>query len=144
MTDSNDPRSVRARTGGRYRRRSASPRDYRLTPRFTDEELATIRNAAEAMDMTATGFCASAALAAAQPDTDDQHDITDEELAEMQRELYAARVAVNRAGVNLNQAVAELNTTGTPPVWLEDAVARSVKAVEELDEVVSRIHRRLA
>jgi hypothetical protein len=67
-----------------------------------------------------------------------------EELAELQRELFAARNPVNRTGVNLNQAVAEFNTTGQPPVWLEHAVNRVTGAVAGIDAVVARLHRRLA
>lgn len=66
-----------------------------------------------------------------------------EELAELQRELFAVRIAVNRTGVNLNQAVAALNSSGRPPVWLEYAVARVTRSVAEVDTVVARIHRRL-
>ncbi|GAA4737667.1 hypothetical protein Prum_067950 [Phytohabitans rumicis] len=62
----------------------------------------------------------------------------------MQRELFAARTAVNRTGTNLNQAVAQVNSTGQPPVWLEHAVDRVGNAVRELDALVGRIHRRLA
>jgi hypothetical protein len=58
----------------------------------------------------------------------------------MQRELFAARNAVNRTGVNLNQAIAQLNSTGQPPVWLEHAVNRVTRAVAEVDTVVARIH----
>jgi hypothetical protein len=53
-------------------------------------------------------------------------------------------VAINRGGTNLNQAVAELNTTGVPPVWLEHAVDRFIKALDELDAVTTQIHRRLS
>lgn len=113
-----------------------------------------IQEAADAADLTVAGFCGMAALAAARRintthsaerdngDSDGGPD--DDALAEMQRELYAARVAVNRAGTNLNQAVAELNTTGVPPIWLEHAVDRFIRALDELDAVVSRIHRRLS
>jgi hypothetical protein len=66
-----------------------------------------------------------------------------EELAELQRELFAARTAVNRTGVNLNQAVTTLNSTGQPPVWLEHAVQRVTRTLAEVDTVVTRIHRRL-
>src|SRR5204862_4727123 len=106
-------------------------------------ELARIEAAAEAAAMTLTGFCAMAALAAARGEPVDLPGglPSEEELGEMQRELYAARVAVNKAGTNLNQAVAQLNATGEPPVWLERAVARGMRAVEQLDAVVSRIHR---
>ncbi len=141
-------------SGRRYRQRGETARDHRLTPRFTDEELAAIRAAAEAAQMTLTGFCALAALAMArrqpgQPSPagespGDAAGLGAEELAEMQRELFAARNAVNRTGVNLNQAVAQLNSTGEAPVWLEHAVNRVANAVREVDAVVARIHRRLA
>jgi hypothetical protein len=48
-----------------------------------------------------------------------------DELAELQRELFAARVTINRNGTNLNQVVNAFNATGEPPVWLEHAVSRS-------------------
>ena len=82
--------------------------------------------------MTVTGFCALAALAFAcrepgqlsgQPSgMGDRSGLSVQELAELQRELFAARTAVNRTGVNLNQAVAALTSTGQAPVWLEHAV----------------------
>jgi hypothetical protein len=103
-----------------------------------------IRAAAEAAQVTLTGFCALAALAVARrkPGETAPGDARAgvEELAELQRELSAARNAVNRAGVNLNQAVAALNSNGRPPVWLEHAVDRVTRAVAEVDTVVARIH----
>jgi hypothetical protein len=123
-----------------------------LTPRFSDEELATIQAAAEVTQLTLTGFCALAALAAARRQPGSSYpagtaptsdDLDGEELAEMQREIFAARVAVNKAGASLNQAVAQLNATGVPPVWLERAVSRVEAALDEVDAVASRIHRRL-
>ena len=100
--------------------------------------------------MTVTGFCALAALAVARRESaalgeaGDGSGIGVEELAEMQRELFAARNAVNRTGVNLNQAVAQLNATGQPPVWLEHAVNRVTRAVDQVDAVAAQIHRRVA
>ena len=134
--------------GRRYRPRGASARERRLTPRFTDEELTAIRAAAEAAQVTLTGFCALAALAMARRSggsrsAGDTSAPGVEELAEMQRELFAARNAVNRTGVNLNQAVAALNASGQPPVWLEHAVDRVTRSVAEVDAVVTRIHRAL-
>jgi hypothetical protein len=123
-------------------------RDRRLTPRFSDGELSAIRAAADATQMTLTGFCAVVALAVArrwpgEAGRAGEAPVGVEELAELQRELFAARNAVNRGGVNLNQAVAALNSTGQPPVWLEHAVSRVVNAVREVDTVVARIHRLL-
>ena len=138
-----------AAPGRRYRPRGESIRDQRLTPRFTDAELSQIKAAADAAQMTVTGFCALAALAIARRRPGDPSRAAEapagvEELAELQRELFAARNGVNRTGVNLNQAVAALNSTGHPPVWLEHAVSRVVNAVAEVDTVVARIHRRLS
>jgi hypothetical protein len=132
----------------RYRPRGSAVRDQRLTPRFTDAELSAVRAAAEAAQMTVTGFCALAALALARRTPGEVGPAGEapagvQELAELQRELFAARNAVNRAGVNVNQAVAQLHSTGQPPVWLEQAVNRVTRAVAEVDTVVSRIHRRL-
>ena len=45
------------------------------------------------------------------------------------------RAQVRRYATNVNQAVAQLNATGSPPVWLEQAVARTDGAVERIDEV---------
>ena len=137
-----------AAPGRRYRPRGPSVRDHRLTPRFTEAELSQIKAAADAAQMTVTGFCALAALALArrtpgEPGNAGEAPAGVEELAELQRELFAARTAVNRTGVNLNQAVAQLNSTGAPPVWLQHAVARVTRAVAEVDTVVARIHRRL-
>jgi hypothetical protein len=139
--------------GRRYRARGSTARERRVTPRFTDAELSAIQAAADAAQMTVTGFCALAALALArrepgQPDrtggTRDGSGLAVEELAEMQRELFAARTAVNRTGVNLNQAVAALNSTGRAPVWLEHAVQRVTRAVGRVDAVAAELHRRLA
>ena len=132
----------------RYRPRGTSVRDQRLTPRFTDAELSAIKAAADAAQMTVTGFCALAALVVARRKPVEAGRAGKalagvEELAELQRELFAARNAVNRTGVNLNQAVAALNSTGQPPAWLEHAVNRVARAVAEVDTVVARIHRRL-
>lgn len=135
--------------GRRYRPRGEMVRDRRLTPRFTDAELSQIKTAADAAEMTVTGFCALAALAVARRQPGEADRVGEapagvEELAELQRELFAARTAINRTGVNLNQAVATLNSTGQPPVWLEHAVQRVTRAVVEVDTVVARIHRRLS
>jgi hypothetical protein len=149
MTDTSSTPPPQPGRRRRYRRRGSTSRHIRLTTRFNDDEMGLVQEAAAAADLTLAGFCGLAALTAARrinaTDRDGEPDggPTDDELAEMQRELYAARVAVNRAGTNLNQAVAELNATGKPPVWLKHAVARAMAAVEQVDAVASRIHRRL-
>jgi hypothetical protein len=148
-TDSTEANSIGpAGPGRRYRPRGSTVRDQRLTPRFTEAEVSAIRAAADAAQMTVTGFCALTALAVArrkpgEPAPAGESPAGAEELAELQRELFAARTAVNRTGINLNQAVAQLNATGAPPLWLEHAVQRVTHAVAEVDTVVARIHHRL-
>jgi hypothetical protein len=128
----------------RYRPRGTQVRDQRLTPRFTGGEVTEIRAAAEAAALTVTGFCAMAALAVARRRPADagpggETPAGVEELAELQRELFAARTAVNRIGVNLNQAVTQFNTTGAAPVWLRHAADRVAAAVAEVDGLAARI-----
>jgi hypothetical protein len=98
--------------------------------------------------MTPTGFCADAALAAARGTNGPSAlanggGITRAELAALQRDLFAARTAVGRVGTNLNQAVAALNATGEPPVWLGRAVARCCRVLEQVDAAAAAIDRRL-
>lgn len=58
-------------------------------------------------------------------------------------ELIQARLALRRYGVNVNQAVAALNSGGQAPVWLEQAVAGSDRAVARVDEATVALTRRL-
>ena len=58
-------------------------------------------------------------------------------------ELVQARLALRRYGVNVNQAVAALNSGGQVPVWLEQAVAGSDRAVARVDAATAALTRRL-
>ena len=58
-------------------------------------------------------------------------------------ELIQARLALRRYGVNVNQAVAALNSGGPAPLWLEQAVAGSNRAVARVDEATAALTRRL-
>ena len=58
-------------------------------------------------------------------------------------ELIQARLALRRYAVNVNQAVAALNSGGQAPVWLEQAVAGSDRAVARVDEATVALTRRL-
>lgn len=62
---------------------------------------------------------------------------------ELQRELFAARRAVNMFGSNVNQVAAAGHSTGQLPVWAADALRLCTAAVARLDEVAERIHRML-
>lgn len=123
-------------------------RDRRINLRLDADEHGEIVDAAGRLGITPSGFCAESALAAARgltppggtiPGTG----ITREELARLQRELFAAQSTVNVIGRNLNQAVAALNATGIAPDWLELAVRRYERAAEFLMGVVDEIDGRL-
>jgi hypothetical protein len=119
-------------------------RRCRISPTFSDDEHAAIVAAAAKMGLTPTGYLATAALAAARHHggvvTGEERS---EQLAGLQAELFDARTALNKVGGNLNQAVAALNATGQAPVWLASAVRLVVRVVTTLDQVVTKIDRRL-
>jgi hypothetical protein len=65
-------------------------------------------------------------------------------LAGLQRQLFEARTAVNRFGLNVNQAVTAQHATGQPQQpALTHAVALCARAVQRLDAVVDEIDGRL-
>ncbi|MBT8227491.1 MAG: hypothetical protein HKP61_21685 [Dactylosporangium sp.] len=132
-----------ARQRGRDRRHLYPGRRARIAPTFTETERAGIVSAAAAVGLTPTGFCAEAALAAAHGIRSTALDPERETLAEVQTRLFAAVVAVNRIGTNLNQAVAAFHVTGQPPPWLERAVSLCERRMRRLDETVASLHDRL-
>jgi hypothetical protein len=116
-----------------------------VAPTFTDDEYAEIIMGALRAGLTPTGFCAVAAVRAARGDgvVAPAERVRFEALANLQAELFAARTAVSRIGINLNQAVAALHATGQAPRWLEDAATMCARSVAAVDEVTSAIHRRV-
>lgn len=133
---------------GADRRHRSPGREFRVNLRFDAGEHHDVVIAAVRAGLTSTGFCADAALAAARGIAAPGGlmrgvGVTRQELAGLQRELFAARTAVIRTGTNLNQAVAVLNATGVAPVWLDHAVARCDRWLDQLDAVVGDIDRRL-
>ncbi len=102
--------------------------------RLADEELAAIELAAGRAGLTPTGFVGAAASGSAGPAASESR----EALAE----LMAARAAVRRFGVNVNQAVAALNATGEAPDWLGQAVEATVRAVGRVDAAAELLMRR--
>jgi len=53
--------------------------------------------------------------------------------------LLRLRLAIRRFAVNVNQAVAALNSTGQAPVWLSSAVAGADRAVLSADAATRRV-----
>ncbi|GGM86397.1 hypothetical protein ACFFX1_34140 [Dactylosporangium sucinum] len=133
---------------GSDRRHQFPGRQRRVNLRFDEEEHRDVVGAADRAGLTPAGFCATAALAAARGTTPPGGRVpgtavTRHELAELQRELFAARTAIIRTGTNLNQALAALNATGEAPVWLGLAVARCERSLGQLDLLVADVDRRL-
>lgn len=126
---------------GQYRAYQYPRRTEVVKVRLSRTEKDLIAAAAAREGLTPTGFAARAMLAAAQagePVTGLAGD-----LRELQRELFAARRAVNMFGSNVNQAAAAYNSIGELPEWVADAVRLCAAAVARLDEVTARVDRRL-
>lgn len=106
---------------------------------YDDLEVASVRVAAELAGLTATGYVAAAALssAGAGPAPSSSADRA------MLAELLQARTALGRFGVNVNQAVAALNSGAGAPVWLLAAVSGCVRSSERIDDVTVELARRL-
>ena len=100
-----------------------------------------IVNAASRLGFTPTGFCAHAALDATRHlQTGTNERMEHEALANLQAELFQARVA-------LNPLRAELGCTGpderASPDGLDPTITRAANTLANLDAVVPRVHRRL-
>jgi hypothetical protein len=130
---------------GRRREQDTVRRTLRLTPRFSAGERAEVDAAAWSVGMTVNGFAAEAVLSVARGMSVSYGATQDREaLARLQRELFAARTAVNRFGNNVNQAVVALHATGQAPAEaLAHAVALCERAVRHLDGLIDQVHRRL-
>lgn len=85
----------------RSRRYSFPGRDHGVYPRFTAGEYAELVEAAARAGLTPTGYVGEAALAAARGldagGHPDAGGITRAELTQLQRDLFAARTALNQA-----------------------------------------------
>lgn len=106
---------------------------------YDDVEVASVRAAAQLAGLTPTGYVAAAGLtlsgAGVAPAT-----VVDRALL---AELLQGRTALGRYGVNLNQAVAALNSGVGAPVWLLQAVSGCVRASERMDQATILVSRRL-
>ena len=134
----NEPRS--ARDGFVRDRQHRFPgRKHALKVLYDDDEVTAVRSAAEVAGLTPTGFVAAAGLtlagAALPPALS-----TDRQLL---AELLQTRTALSRYGVNLNQAVAALNSGAGAPVWLLQAVAGCARAADGVDALTVAMTRRL-
>ena len=107
---------------------------------YDDVELASVRAAAQLAGLTPTGYVAAAGLSMSGAGVTPASSVDRALLAE----LLQGRTALRRYGVNLNQAVAALNSGGGAPVWLLQAVSGCARASERLDRVTVELSHRLA
>jgi hypothetical protein len=123
----------------RHRQHRFPGRDKVVKVRYDADEHAAVASAADHAGLTTAGYVASAALAAAT----DSPPPTQAPLRELLCELLAARTALRRYAVNVNQAVAALNSGAEVPVWLQRAAAGASRAVAWVDEVTIQVSRQL-
>jgi hypothetical protein len=107
---------------------------------YDDVEVASVRAAAQLAGLTPTGFVAAAGLTLAGSGIPPASSADRALLAE----LLQGRTALRRYGVNLNQAVAALNSGGEAPVWLLQAVSGCARASQRMDEATVVLTRRLS
>ena len=122
----------------RHREHLFPGRGRRITLRLSDEEHAAVAAAAQLAGLTLAGYGARAALAAARGGEPP----TQAPLRDALAELMLARTQVRRFGTNVNQAVAALHATGSPPPALLAAVDLTARAVVRLDEAAEAVTRR--
>ncbi|ROP21214.1 hypothetical protein [Couchioplanes caeruleus] len=165
MTDSPRRRAVQpGAAASRRRRRSDVPRENRITPRYSDEELAQVLVFAAAARLAPAAYVAEASLRpsawqvgrAPATGTDPEHVV--EEMAaepvlqdapedgEVRRmellELMGIHRQLRGAATNLNQAVAKLHSLGEPVGELP-AIAEYVRKVATAaDEAVAAVRMR--
>ena len=128
-------------TRARSRRRSRQPVRRVRSVRFglTEEEYGEVGEAAEQAGMAKGAYAAHATLAAARG----LMNPADAPFRQALTELIRAAGLVRRIGVNLNQAVAKLNTTGQRSGDLLPFAAECVQRAERLDAAAEAVRRRL-
>lgn len=127
--------TARQRTPGRDRVHVSPGRERQMKLRYSEAEFQAIAEAARHAGLTATGYAAEAALAAARQ-------IEAPSVLPLRTalvEVMAARGQVRRFAVNVNQAMAALNATGQAPEWLSAAVTITTRSVERLDAVADTL-----
>jgi hypothetical protein len=104
---------------------------------LTEEEFAEVSQAADRLGLARGAFAAEAALAAARGTPAPAWSPAREALVE----VMTAAGLVRRAGTNLNQAVARLNSTGQRGADLLPAAEFCVRVIRRLDETAEQLRR---
>jgi len=131
-------RAGRATAAGR-RSREAARRGKRVEFTLTDGEFTDLDSAASLAGLSRGAYAAQAALAVARGGGSR----AGVPLREALVELMTAAGLVRRAGTNLNQAVARLNTTGQRGDDLLPAAQFCVRVIRRLDEAAEHVRRNI-
>ena len=123
----------------RRRPRQDTPRPRTVRFDLTEAEFAELQQAAGRAGLAKGAYAAEAALAAATGTVT----APDAPFREALAELIVAAGLVRRIGVNLNQAVAKLNTTGQRPGDLVPYAQACVRRVERLDAAAEQLRKAL-
>ena len=114
-------------------------RRHALKVLYDDVEVASVRAAAQLAGLTPTEYVAAVGLTLSGAGIAPASSVDRALLAE----LLQGRTALGRYGVNLNQAVAALNSGAGAPVWLLQAVNGCARASERMDRATVELSRRL-
>lgn len=133
-----DQEHAASRPAGRRSRQEAG-RARRVEFTLTDEEFGELDAAAGRAGLARGAYAAQAALATARGESAPAGAPLREALAELIRSAGLVR----RAGVNLNQAVAKLNSTGQRSGDLLPYAAESARRARRLDAAAEELRRRL-
>ena len=126
-------------TGARRRARQVVRRRRRVEFSLSEEEYARVRAAARDAGLANGAYAARATLAAVQSAAVPAEVPFRDALAE----LIRASGLVRRIGVNLNQAVAKLNSTGQRSGDLLPYAAEAIRRAERLDSAAEQVRKRL-
>ncbi|MBO0885373.1 MAG: hypothetical protein J2P17_34575 [Mycobacterium sp.] len=121
------------------RRRQVRARCHSVRFDLSEVEYAELAAAARNAGLARGAFAAKAALEAARDSTGLSAAGDLGELRELLVEVMRASTLVQRAGVNLNQAVAALNATGQAPGSLVPAAEHCSRVVDRLDQVAEQV-----
>jgi hypothetical protein len=119
------------------RSRQPAPRPHRVKFLLTDEELADLSAAASHAGLATGAFAAEAALAVSRGSAAPVGPPLRDALIELMR----ATGLVRRIGVNLNQAVARLNSTGQRGEDLGSAAQMCSRMIRRLDDAAEQVRR---
>ena len=121
--------------GARRRQRQVERRLYRLTPRFSAEELAAVSEAAALAGLTPTGYVAKVAVDVATARVRPVPTAVVDAIGE----LLAARYQVQKFSALVNQAVAKWHSTEQVPAQLLAAVGLVGRVLPRLEEAAAAV-----